>query len=66
MSASTLLIMGGAGSLILSFLTLYQALPRDGRPISAWTRTEMRAMGTAILVMLLLVAGGTMLVKAAI
>jgi hypothetical protein len=64
MSASAMLIIGGAGSLILSFLTLYQALPRDGKPMSAWTRTETRAMGTAILVMLLLVAGGTMLAKA--
>jgi len=66
MSASTMLIMGGAGSLILSVLTLYRSIPRDGKPMSAWTRTEMRAMCTALLVMMLLISGGAMLVKAAL
>jgi hypothetical protein len=63
MSASTLFVIAGAGCLALSIFALYGLAPRDGQPLSAWTRTEMRAMGSAILIMLMLAAGGVMLVK---
>ena len=64
MGASITLVMSGAGCLILTVLLLQLALPREGKTPSAWARTEMRAMGTAILVIVLLASGALLLVKA--
>ena len=64
MGASTTLIIAGVGCLILSVFMLRLVLPREGKAPSAWTSTEMRAMATALLFMLLLIAGGLMLAKA--
>jgi hypothetical protein len=63
MIANAMLVISGAACLILSGFILYLALPRHGRPDSAWTRTEARAMGMAMLMMLLLFAGISMVVK---
>jgi hypothetical protein len=64
MGASATLVMAGAGCLIMTIFMLRLVLPREGKAPSAWTRTEMRAMGTAVLVMVLLIAGVVMLAKA--
>ena len=64
MGASATLVMAGAGCLVVVVLMLHLALPREGKALSAWTRTEARAMGTAVLMMVLLAAGIVMLVKA--
>ena len=64
MGASATLVMAGAGCLIVTVLLLQLVLPREGKALSVWTRTEVRAMGTAILLLSLLVAGVVMLVKA--
>ena len=63
MGASATLIMAGAGCLIVTLFMLNLVLPREGKALSAWTRTEARAMGTAILMLGLMVASVVMLVK---
>ena len=64
MGASATLIIAGAGCLMATAFMLRLVLPREGTALSAWTRTEIRAMGTALLLMVLLIAGGLMLAKA--
>lgn len=63
MGASATLVMAGAGCLIVTVFMLNLVLPREGKALSAWTRTEARAMGTAILLLGLVVASVVMLVK---
>jgi hypothetical protein len=63
MSANAMLVLAGAACVILGGFMLRLALPREGRPDSVWTRTETRAMSTTILVLVLILVGGTMLMK---
>ena len=58
-----ILAMSGAVCLLLCGFLLYTALPREGKPASAWTRTETRAVSVAMLVLMLFFVGATMLVK---
>jgi hypothetical protein len=58
-----ILAMFGVLSLLLCGFTLYKTMPRDGQPPSAWTRTETRAVSVAMLVLVLLLGGITMLLK---
>ena len=64
MAASATLVLAGVGCLIVTVFMLSLVVPREGKAPSAWTRTEMRAMGTALLLIVLLIAGAVMLVKA--
>jgi hypothetical protein len=59
---ATLAISGGICMFLCGWL-LYATLPRAGRPESAWTRTENRAVGVAMLVLILAFAGITMFAK---
>jgi hypothetical protein len=61
--ASMILALSGTLCLFLGGFTFYKALPRDGRPPPALTRTDTRAMSLAILVLVLMLGGGMMLVK---
>ena len=61
MASGTILTLSGALSLLLSGFTLYKTLPRAGRPETSWTATEIRAVGTAMLVLFLFLGGLTML-----
>lgn len=63
MSASMMLVIGGAVCLFVSGFTLYRTMPREGKPPSAWTKTEARAMSMVMLVLTLLFAGITMVLK---
>ena len=62
MAVSTIVTLSGALCLLLSGFTLYKTLPREGRPDTWWTGTEMRAVSTAMLVLFLFLGGLTMLV----
>ena len=61
--ARMILVISGTVCLLLCGLTLYKTMPRDGRPPSAWTSTETRAVSVAMLVLVLLLGGITMLAK---
>lgn len=63
MTTSAMLVIAGAICLFLSGFTLYHTMPRDGKPPSAWTRTETRAIGVAVLVLILLFTGVTLVLK---
>jgi len=57
------LVFAGIVCLFLCGLTLYMSLPRESKPESAWTRTETRATGTALLLLIMLMSGATLVVK---
>ena len=61
MPVGTILTLSGALCLLLSGFTLYKTLPRTGRRETSWTATEIRAVGTAMLVLFLFLGGLTML-----
>ena len=61
--ARMILAISGTLCLLLCGFTLYKTMPREGRPPSAWTRTETRAVSVAMLVLVLLLGGITMLAK---
>ena len=58
-----LLIVAGAICVLLSGLMVYRLPPREGRPPSAWTRTETRAMASAMLTMILFCTGAVLVAK---
>ena len=58
-----ILTISGTICLFLGGFTLYKTIPREGRPPSALTRTETRAVSLAMLVLVLLLGGLTMLAK---
>ena len=64
MGANATLVIAGVGCLIVTVFMLHRVLPREGQALSAWTRTEARAMGTALLLLALLIAGVVMLIEA--
>jgi hypothetical protein len=65
MTASATLFAAGVICLALSGFMLYYTVPREGRPpTTVWTRTETRAMGTAMLFLLLFFSGIIMVLKA--
>lgn len=63
MTASATLFSAGAICLGLSGCMLYYTVPREGRPPTAWTKTETRAMSTAMLFLLLFFSGIIMVLK---
>jgi hypothetical protein len=58
-----ILALPGTLCLFLGGFTLYKTIPRDGRPPSSLTRTETRAVSLAMLVLILMLGGLTMLLK---
>jgi len=64
MGDSELFLLAGTICVFLSSWMIYRLPPRDGRPVSAWTRTEARATATAMLTLILLFLGGVMIAKA--
>jgi hypothetical protein len=61
--ARMILAISGSICLLLCGFTLYKTMPREGRPPSAWTSTDTRAISVAMLVLILLLGGITMLAK---
>jgi hypothetical protein len=60
---NTILVISGIVCVGVSGLAMYMAIPREGKPPSAWTKTELRASSLALCVIILLLAGVTMIVK---
>jgi hypothetical protein len=58
-----ILAISGTICLFVAGFTLYKTMPRDGAPPSTWTRTETRAISLAMLVLVLVLAGITMVAK---
>lgn len=63
MNTGPMLILAGVACLLLGGFTIYKTMPREGKPPSAWTSTEARATGMAMLVLVFLLAGITLLLK---
>ena len=63
-SASGILGVSGAVCVFLSMFLFHTSVPREGKPPSAWTRTETRAVASAMLVLALFLTGLTLLAKA--
>jgi hypothetical protein len=64
-STSILQMVIGAACLVLSVWTIRALVPKEGKPPSAWTSTEMRATAVAIAVLVLMVAGVGLLIGGA-
>jgi hypothetical protein len=62
-STSVILVVSGGICLSLTGLIVYSLLPRDGRPPSPWTSTDFRATSVAMLLLILLLAGASLLAK---
>ena len=60
---NAILGISGAVCLSVSLFLYYANVQRDNRPPTLWTRTETRAMATAMLVLILFFAGATLLGK---
>lgn len=57
------LISSGILCLLLGSGLLYMTLPREGRPESAWTKTEWRVISTVMSVLILVLGGIVTLLK---
>lgn len=66
LTTSVLKIVTGAACLALAVVAIRRLMPRQGRPPSAWTSTEMRASAVAIALLVLMVAGVGLLIGGAV
>jgi hypothetical protein len=64
MTTSAILAISGALCLFFCGFVFYVSVPREGRPPSPWTRTDTRAVASAMLVLTLLLSGITLVLKA--
>lgn len=55
-------IIAGAACLVLSVWAIRALVPKEGRPPSAWTSTEMRATAVAIALLVMMVGGVGLLI----
>lgn len=62
-TTSATLAISGVVCLLLLGLMIYKLTPREGKPPSAWLKTEFRATSVAMIVLILLLAGITLLAK---
>ena len=62
-SASVVLIVSGVVCLGLAGFMIYKFMPQEGRPPSAWTRTDFRATSFAMGLFVLLITGVGLVAK---
>ena len=62
-STSAILVISGSVCLGLTGLIVYGLTARNGKPTSPWTSTDFRATSTAMLLLILLLAGVSLLAK---
>lgn len=65
LSTSVLKIVAGLACVTLSVWAMRRLMPKEGRPPSAWTNTELRASAVAIALLVLMVGGVGLLVGGA-
>jgi hypothetical protein len=58
-----ILIISGVLCLALCGFLLYKLMPQDGQPPSPWTSTDTRGTAVALGLLILLLAGVSMVVK---
>ena len=63
MATHAILIVSGIICLLLCGLIFYKLAPRDGEPQSAWTSTDTRGTAVALGLLILLLAGISLVVK---
>lgn len=63
LSPSAILVISGTACLFLSGWMMHALRPREGKPPSAWGRTEFGAASLAVLFAALVAAGAGMVVK---
>jgi hypothetical protein len=57
------LVVAGAGCLSFAGFVLYGVLPREGKPESIWTKTEMRSTFFALALVTTIVFGLALMVR---
>ena len=62
-ASSALLILTGIACLSLSIFAMYTIAPREGKPQSAWTKTETRSTAVTLALLVLVVFGIGLLAK---
>lgn len=62
-ASSALLILSGILCLGLSGLAMYTIAPREGKPLSFWTKTETRSTSVTLLLLVFVVFGIGLLAK---
>lgn len=60
---STLMVIAGIVCLLLGGLAIYKLRPQEGRPPSRWTQTDGAGTAVALGLMVVLLAGISLLVK---
>lgn len=63
MGLNAILVISGALCMFLSGFTFYKTVPREGKPDSTWTNTELRATSVAMLILILLFTGASLVLK---
>ena len=63
MATHAILIISGVICLFLCGLLFYKLAPRDGEPPSAWTSTDTRGTAAALGLLVLLLAGISLVLK---
>ena len=63
MSTSAILIISGLVCLGLCGLMFYKVLPQEGKPESAWTGTDARGTAFAMMLLLLMITGLSLVAK---
>jgi hypothetical protein len=66
LATNALLMIAGAACLLFSFWALRKLAAREGRPPSAWTRTELGASAVAIGLLTLMLAGVAFVLQGAL
>ena len=57
---------GGVACVLFSWWIIRRLSPQDGKPPSAWTKTDLRACTVAMFLVVLIVAGAALVVQGAL
>ena len=57
---------GGVACILFSWWVIRRLAPQNGKPPSAWTKTDLRAFAMAICLVVLMVGGAALVVQGAL
>jgi hypothetical protein len=66
LSTGLLKMAGGVACILFSWWVIGRLSPREGKPPSAWTSTDLRASALAMVLVVLIVAGAALIAQAAL